>query len=133
LTNTGNNPGQVALAGNGLPFACVLIGNSTLGFFPLFPANASTGLGSSTPPTNITVFNESLGAIFGTSFTGITNGTVLELYVNDNPADYGDNSGSFQIGSTSIPEPPALVQAGTGLLLLLGYAWRHRLRFTVNH
>jgi hypothetical protein len=127
-TNTGNHPGQIDLAGNGLPFASVLIGNSSLGFFPLIPANASTGLGSSTPPTTIMVLNETLGSIFGASFTGITNGTVLELFVNDTPGLYFDNSGSFVI--STVPEPPALVQAGMAVLVLLTFACCRRIKAT---
>ncbi|MGH1393586.1 MAG: hypothetical protein ACRAVC_06070, partial [Trichormus sp.] len=83
---------------------------TSLGFFPLFQANAANGLGNSTPPTNLSLKNASLASIFGLSFSGLTNGTVLEFRINDgNP---GDNSGAFTITNaatvTSVPEPSDL-------------------------
>jgi hypothetical protein len=121
-TNTGNHPGEVAInAVNGFPFAAVLIGNTSLGFFPLFPADAATGLGNSSPPTTIAV-SETLADIFGPSFQGLAAGTVLELRVND--INTGDNSGSFLVGS--VPEPSSVVLLGLGGLLLAGVAWPRR-------
>jgi hypothetical protein len=95
LTNTGNAPGQTATGPAGFPFASLLIGNLTLGFHPLFPADASTGLGSPSAPTDIFA-TRTLGDIFGAP---IGNGTVLELRVND--SNTGDNSGSFLVHSVT--------------------------------
>ena len=99
VTNTGNNPGQTApaLPGAplpGLPYAALLIGNLSLGFHQLFPADASAGLGSSAPPTDIFA-TRTIGDIFGTT---IANGTVLEFRVND--INTSDNSGSFTVGNS---------------------------------
>ncbi|GCL44808.1 PEP-CTERM sorting domain-containing protein [Microcystis aeruginosa] len=110
-THTGNIPGQTHLdAGSILPsqpVASLLIGNNTLGFFPLFSANATNGLGSSTPPTNLSLSGVPLSSIF-TSFTGIVAGTTLEFRVND--GNNIDNSGQFFI--TSTPEPSTILGLG---------------------
>jgi hypothetical protein len=103
--NTGGHPGQTspALAGAplpGLPYAALLIGNSTLGFHILFPADASAGLGNPSPPTDI-FSSRTIGDIFGAS---IANGTVLEFRVND--INTGDNSGSFTVGNGPILSIP---------------------------
>ena len=111
LTNTGNTPGQTAPALGGAlltggPYAALLIGNATLGFHPLFPADASTGLGSASPPTDIFA-NRTIGDIFGAT---ISDGTVLDLRVND--INSGDNSGAFQLsnvgGVAAVPDGWAL-------------------------
>ncbi len=122
-TNTGNHPGEIALGPGGFPYASVLIGNGTLGFFPLFPADASTGLGSSTPPTTVTALNRTLGSIFGSNFAGLSNGAVLQLRIND--INTAGNLRAFQISTVQavVPEPGtvALLLAGglTGASLLL--------------
>jgi hypothetical protein len=102
-TNTGNNPGQTspALPGSpnpGAPYAALLIGNSILGFHPLFPADLSAGLNSATPPTDIFA-QQTIGSLFGVA---IPNGTVLEFRIND--INTGDNSGSFTIKNVTVPE-----------------------------
>jgi len=48
----------------GQPSGSLLIGNSTLGFFPLFSANAANGLGSANPPTNLSLSGVTLSSIF---------------------------------------------------------------------
>ena len=124
-TNTGNHPGQVAINNFGFPpgvapfpFGTVLIGNSVLGFHPVFPDNASTGFGSSTPPSDIFV-SEPLSAIFGPSFT-VNQGDVLQLRVDDNQV-IADNSGSFTL---SAPEPASLAILGAGALVGLSRSRR---------
>jgi hypothetical protein len=102
-SNTGSHPGQVTIS-EGFPYAALLIGNSTLGFFPLFPADVADGLGDSTPPTNLSV-DETLGSIFGPTVT-IGNGTVLEFEVND--IDNFNNSGAFTV-SSGVPDAGATV------------------------
>jgi hypothetical protein len=123
-TNTGNHPGQIVPAGNGLPFGSLLLGDGALGFHLLFPADASTGLGSAAPPVDLTALNARLGDVFGPSFTGLTSGTVLRLIVNDTPGGYGDNSGAFTVGS--VPEPAAGVLAAVGALCVTAIGRRAR-------
>jgi hypothetical protein len=97
-TNVGSHPGETSPGGffdPSAPYAALLIGNATLGFYPLFPANASTGLGSLIVPTDIFV-TDTIGQIFGSP---IADGTILELLVND--INTFDNSGSFTLTSTS--------------------------------
>jgi hypothetical protein len=104
-TNTGNHPGEVCLNSTGTPpgdpspYGCLLLGNAVLGFHPVFPTDASTGLGSSTPPTDLTI-REPLSAIFGSSVT-LHDGDILELRINDDTL-VADNAGTFQL---STPAP----------------------------
>jgi hypothetical protein len=115
-SDTGSHPGQTSPGGSfGYPYAALLLGNSTLGFFPVFPADAADGLGNSTPPTTISV-DETLGAIFGGSVS-IPNGTVLQFQIND--IDNYNNSGAFTVGngSSSVPDAGA-TSALLGLSLL---------------
>lgn len=116
ITSTGQNPGQVYIS-SGMPSGALLIGNNSLGFFPLFPANAANGLGNSTPPTMLSLSNVPLSSIFGNSFTGLTGNTVLEFRIND--INSFDNSGSFTVINTastvSVPEPSSTLS-----LLVLG-------------
>lgn len=109
-TNTGNSPGQIVpITPGGPPFASLLIGNSTLGFFPLFPANATNGLDNANPPTNLSLSGVALSSIFtNEGFAGITAGTTLEFRVTDGNVD--SNSGAFFI--TSTPEPSTILGLG---------------------
>jgi hypothetical protein len=114
VTNTGDNPGEVTLSGP-FPYASLLIGNAALGFSPLFPADASAGFGSPTPPNFVEISNRSLGDIFGAGVM-IANGDMLEFRVHD--INTSDNSGFYELtqGVSPIPEPM------TGLTLALGLA-----------
>jgi hypothetical protein len=108
-TNTGNSPGQTAAGPGGQPYGSLLIGNNTLGFFPLFSATPANGLGNANPPTNLSLSGVPLSSIFtNVGFTGIANGTVLEFRVNDDNTI--DNSGQFVI--TSTPEPSTILGLG---------------------
>jgi hypothetical protein len=109
-------------------FGALLIGNSTLGFFQIYPANASNGLGSSTPSDLLTttVAFSTLG--FGSA---IPSGTILQFRVSD--INTGDNSGSFttfgQINvAAGVPEPTSwlLVGGGIGVIALV----RRKLRLS---
>ncbi len=127
VTNTGNNPGQTspALAGSplpGAPYAAVLIGNATLGFHVLFAADASAGLGSAAPPTDIFA-TRTIGDIFGAA---IANGTVLEFRIND--INTFDNSGSFTIKSVAVPDSWGVLSSLVMPLAL----WIALLRFRRN-
>jgi hypothetical protein len=100
--------GQVA--GNAAPEGVLLLGNNTLGFNRLFPANTANGLNSSNPPTTLSLTNVSLASIFG---TGLTNGTVLQFRVRDQ--DNFNNSGAFTVSgsingaTTAVPEPFTII------------------------
>jgi hypothetical protein len=89
-----------------MPVGCLLIGNTSLGFHQLFPVDASTGLGSSTPPTTIYA-DRTLSDIFGPSIS-ITAGTILEFRIADNPYAGYNNSGSFTVQSISDTTAPSL-------------------------
>ncbi|GBL16799.1 hypothetical protein MTo_04124 [Microcystis aeruginosa NIES-1211] len=129
-TQPGFSVGQTIAAGSGAtrpgqPSGSLLIGNSTLGFFPLFSANAANGLGSANPPTNLSLSGVPLSSIFtNVGFTGIANGTVLQFRIND--INSSDNSGQFVISSpppsTSTPEPSTIL--GLGVLGLGAFCQR---------
>jgi hypothetical protein len=114
ITNTGNNPGQTAANSDNpsLNYAALLIGNSALGFFQVFPSSAEFGLGNPTPPTTLTITDETLADIGFTS--GLTTGTVLELRVSDINAY--DNSGAFYV--SQVPEPGNIVVLGLCMCLI---------------
>jgi hypothetical protein len=120
-TDTGNHPGQTSpnLSDLSVPYAALLIGNNSLGFVPLFPADAANGLGSSTPPETLTSM-ATVGSLFA---GGLADGTQLTLVVSDCTGCYGDNTGSFQVGSVptspGVPEPVTMGTTGAGILLLL--------------
>jgi PEP-CTERM motif len=124
-TNIGSHPGETSpgTLNPSAPYAALLIGNDTLGFHILFPADASAGLGSSIVPTDIFA-TETIGEIFGTT---IADGTTLELRVNDD-LQIDDNSGSFTLTGTisPAPEPTTLALAGLGGLASLVMFRRRR-------
>jgi hypothetical protein len=124
-TNTGNHPGETApnLSDPAVNFAALLIGNTTLGFFQLFPSDAADGLGNPAPPTTLSI-TETLGSIGFAS--GLSDGTVLHLKVSDCNGCFGDNSGSFAVGSSSVPEPGYFGVVGCALLLA-GIGFRRRI------
>jgi hypothetical protein len=90
-TNTGNHPGETSPNADNaaLNYAALLIGNSTLGFFQVFPSSLVFGLGNPAPPTTLTLTDRTLADIGFTS--GLSMGTVLDFRVSDINAF--DNSG----------------------------------------
>jgi hypothetical protein len=122
-TNTGNHPGETSpnISDPAVNYAALLIGNTTLGFFQAFPSNAANGLGNPVPPT--TLFSTAtLGSIgFG---AGLSNGTILHLVVSDCNGCFGDNSGSFAVGS--VPEPGYFGIVACALLAGLRFRLRKR-------
>jgi hypothetical protein len=96
---------------NGANFGALLLGNSTLGYVQVFPANATNGLGSGSPSTNLTT-TVNVSSLFA---GGITNGTVLQFLVNDTV--FNDNSNGFEasavftnsLPSTDVPEPFTII------------------------
>jgi hypothetical protein len=108
-TLLGSRPtGGFVVRSGGINWGALLLGNTTLGFRQLFPANVDNGVGSSTPTTNLSLNNVSLASIFG---TGLNNGTVLEFRVND--SDNFNNLGAFTVSSpiatTAVPEPFTII------------------------
>lgn len=115
INPTGGLPsGPAPMIGGPFPIGSILIGNNTLGWAALFPANAANGLGSSSPTTTVTV-NTTVGALFG---GGLAAGTTLQLVVNDGSTNYGNNSpGGIALTNTAaVPEPSSIVLAGLGVL-----------------
>ena len=113
-TNTGNHPGQTSPNSDNpsLNYAALLIGNSTLGFFQVFPSTPEFGLGNPNPPTTLILSDRTLADIgFG---GGLSNGTVLELRVSDINAF--DNSGAFSI--TQVPEPGTITLLGLTMCVI---------------
>lgn len=103
-------PGAFLTGPQNRNFGALLLGNSTLGFFNLFASSVANGLGSPTPPTNLSLNSVSLASIFG---TGLNSGTVLQFRVNDNNS--ADNSGAFTVSgsinsaATAVPEPFTII------------------------
>ncbi len=109
-TNTQAHPGQVTMSGP-FPYASVLIGGGALPFVAFFPADASAGLGSPTPPSTVSA-TRTVGDLWGGAAT-LSNGQQLEFRIND--INTGDNSGAFRILTT---EGDAVPDGGATLGLL---------------
>jgi hypothetical protein len=112
--------GDFYLGPDGFRYASVLIGNSSLGYHELFPADASTGLGSGSPPSDIST-TRTLNDLFG---QGLAAGTVLELSIYD--INTYDNAGSFVL--SAVPEPATLLLWSSLGAVGLVIAWRKRNR-----
>jgi hypothetical protein len=114
-TNTGGHPGETTPNADNpaLNYAALLIGNSALGFFQVFPSSAEFGLGDSTPPTTLTLTDRTLADIGFTS--GLTSGTVLEFRVSD--IDFANNSGAFDL--TQVPEPGNITVLGLCMCIIV--------------
>ena len=136
-----NGSGVLLVAGDGVAvgqdfwntpggswFGSLLIGNSTLGFFPVVLPSAATGLGGVNPPLQLDV-HATVGSIGFTS--GIPAGSTLEFRISD--FNTGDNSGSFTVRDitgprsadvSDTPEPSTIVLMATGAGLLALYRRR---------
>jgi hypothetical protein len=108
---------------NGINFGPLLLGNTTIGFRQLFPANAVNGLGNPTPPTNLSLTNVTLSSLFG---SGLNTGTVLQFRVND--SDSSNNSGSFTVSSPTAPPTTAVPEPFTIIGTLIGGTAAVRMR-----
>jgi hypothetical protein len=103
-------PGDEGITLSGFNVGALLLGNSTIGFYQLFRANAANGLGNPSTPTNLSLSNVSLASIFG---SGLANGTVLEFRTND--SDDFNNLGAFTVSgsinqaTTAVPEPFTII------------------------
>jgi hypothetical protein len=98
-TFAGQSPGGSATGPGGFNFGALLLGNNTLGFFNVFPANSSQS-------SSLALNGVTLASLGFTS--GFTNGTVLEFRVNDVTTRL-NNGGSYNVAgslaSTAVPEP----------------------------
>jgi hypothetical protein len=111
----GSSPVGASLPNGSTTYGSLLLGNSSIPFVQLFPTNADNGLGSSAPPTSLTI-SATLGSLFG---SGLSAGTVLEFRVSD--INTGDNGGQFSIssgGDAAVPEPGAWMLVVSGLAIL---------------
>jgi hypothetical protein len=109
-------------------FGALLFGNSTFGFVPVYPTNAGNGLGSSTPPSSLTVLALSFSSLgFNTT---MPSGTVLQFLISD--TNTSDNFGSFLVsgsintagGNGVVPEPRSIAMVLAGLAALGGFRYR---------
>ena len=131
---TAPDPGGCELSPNSLvPTACagtLLIGNDSIGYFPLFAANAANGAGPPLGPIPVSLSLNSvpLSSIFGPDIV-LADGTTLILKVNDSSWD--DNSGSFQIlascafglGTAGAAAPATTVEATLSVTAGSGCPW----------
>jgi hypothetical protein len=102
-TFAGQNIGGAASGPGGFNFGALLLGNSSLGFFNVFPSNSS-------PSSSLALNNVTLASL---GFTGgFADGTVLEFRINDITSGT-NNAGSYSVGgslaSTQVPEPFTVV------------------------
>jgi hypothetical protein len=119
----GDSPGatRAAWPGSvlpGAPFGALLLGNNTLGFVQVFPADSSNGAGSSTPPTTLTV-NTTFGSLFSSLSSSSPYTGTLQWRAND--LSPNDNSGLITITNvpTQVPTPallPGLIGMGAAAL-----------------
>ncbi|OQW96050.1 MAG: hypothetical protein BWK79_00275 [Beggiatoa sp. IS2] len=101
----GQRPGQVYYTTTNhtstpTPWGALLIGNASIGFFPIFRPSEETGLGNALPPITLTHVSIPLSDIFANAklVNGVLpKGTVLEFRINEQSGYYGDNSGSLKV------------------------------------
>jgi len=113
-THSGYHPGQAQLITTSHlpgkhPWGALLIGNSNLGFFPVFRiTDPSHGLNDSAPPTTLSLIEVPLSTIFNT-VKEIPKGTMLEFRINEAPGYNSSgyaNHGDLTI-KTPVPPPPS--------------------------
>jgi len=110
-----------SLANGSTTFGSLLIGTGGV-FHQLFATNAANGLGSSNPPTTLSITNVPLSSIFG---SGLTAGTVVELRISD--INTNDNFGSFTLSQAQgVPEPATFALLGSSFLALAFLIRRRR-------
>jgi hypothetical protein len=114
------NPFTATILGtnNTWNFGALLMNISGVGTVQIFPANSANGLGSGSPPANLTLPPTSLSSLGFGAFS-VSNPTITFVVADTN---YGDNSGSFTLTSVvSVPGTPIpgtlwLALAGIGVL-----------------
>jgi hypothetical protein len=117
-------------------YGSVLMNISGAGTVQLFPANAGNGLGSSSPPTTLTLPPTTLGALGFANFP-VTNPTITFSMADDN---FGDNGGSFTVTQTgggggtpsTTPAPSSWVLLVCGLVVVCLLVPRLRRQAGVN-
>lgn len=94
-------------------FGALLLEISGVGTVQVFPATAANGLGSATPPASLTRATASLSTL------GFPNFSVVNPTITFVLADtlYTDNSGSFTLTQSSVPEPASLFFVALGSLM----------------
>ena len=109
-----NLPNGVML-GNTAPTGALLIGNPSVGWMPVFSATSSNGLGSSNPPTTLTL-STTLRTLFGRE---LPSGTTLYFTYNDqddsNVGAYAVSMSYVQSAVVTVPSAPTNVIASAGL------------------
>jgi hypothetical protein len=95
---------------NGANYGALLLGNSTLGYVQVFPADVIDGLNSTNPPTTLSR-TFAVNSLFA---GGINTNEVLQFLVND--SSYQDNGGGFSASVTltnsrvaAVPEPFTII------------------------
>jgi hypothetical protein len=97
-------------------YGAVLMTITGLGAQQVFQANAANGLGSSTPPTTLTLPPTTLGALGFTDFSSVVNPTITFVFADDL---YSDNTGSITLTQGSSP-PPGTPAPSTWILIVCG-------------
>lgn len=103
---------------NSTAFGSLLLTISGVGTEQVFPTNAANGLGSSAPPSSLTLAATSLSALGFGSFSGLN--PTLTFTVSDTLRT--DNSGSFTLTQGAGPTPPSVPEPATLALLGAGLA-----------
>ena len=122
-TFTGNIGGTTA-AWN---FGSLIMSVEGVGSVQIFPASVGNGLGSSSPPTNLTLPATSLAALGFPAFSVVS--PEITFVVADN--FYPDNSGAFTLAqgasapTTPVPATLYLAVAGIAVLAFLFLLRRH--------
>jgi hypothetical protein len=101
------------------------IERATLGYFGGFDTSVSYLAGSSAAPTDAT--RDTLGAVIGYDFLGLTPGEVetLVVYTNAQGADTGgavsiqDGTAGYNVGLSAAPEPVSATLLPIGLALII--------------
>jgi hypothetical protein len=108
-------------------FGALLLEIQGEGTVQLFAADSADGLGSSSPPTSLTLSSSTLASLGFASFSGVD--PTITFIVADGPGEYFDNSGSFTL-TQATPEPSMAVLLGPALagLVLLGRRFRSSIR-----
>ncbi len=110
------------------------IERATLGYFGGFETSVSYLMGSSAAPTGAT--RDTIGAVIGYDFLGLTPGDVetLVVYTNAQGANTGgavsiqDGTAGYNVGISAAPEPVSatLLPIGLAFLIFLEHRRKHR-------
>jgi hypothetical protein len=104
--------------GTGTNYGVLLLGNTSAGFFQVYPSDAAHGLGSPAPPQSLHIILD-LNTFGGGVLIGAT---TLEFLLSDTIIT--DNSGFYTV--SGVPEPSSAAQAVFALLVSAGLLRRRR-------